>query len=130
MEGGSGPTTFQGLCFPCLDWALLGQQQQQGWGQTCPPTQGAQEESESCTARTCQGVVGVELQPKVPEAGEQLLLHLSGGGVVHALRGEVPGAAGQWPEEGPLPSCFKCSTQDHSSISSLTGCGMGWRRAR
>lgn len=36
---------------------------------------------------TCQWVVGVEAQPEVPQAGEQLGLHLASGRVVHSLHG-------------------------------------------
>lgn len=36
---------------------------------------------------TCQRVVGVEAQPKVPQAGEQLGLHLARGRIVHSLHG-------------------------------------------
>jgi hypothetical protein len=54
------------------------------------------------TARTSQRVVGVEPQSEVPEAGQELRLHLPGGGVVHALRAEGPA------ERGPgwgAPAC-------------------------
>lgn len=38
-------------------------------------------------AHTSQRVVGIEPQSEVSEAGEELSLHLPGGGVVHALQG-------------------------------------------
>ena len=56
----------------------------------------------SPTARTSQRVVGVEPQSKVPEAGQELRLHLPGGGVVHALQAEGP--AEQGPGHG-APAC-------------------------
>ena len=54
------------------------------------------------TAHTSQRVVGVEPQSEVPEAGQELRLHLPGGGVVHALQAEGPAERG--PGRG-APAC-------------------------
>lgn len=79
-------------------------------GQECPPTPlGGRPHS----SHTSQRVVGVEPQSKVPEAGEELRLHLPGGGVVHALQaeGELRGARvkGRNPSHSLLnPSVITC----------------------
>ena len=56
------------------------------------------------TARTSQRVVGVEPQSEVPEAGQELRLHLPGGGVVHALQAEGPAEPGARPGSPSLLS--------------------------
>ena len=86
----------------------------QVWGQASPgsgrgrngvrkalPPRGACAHS-SPTAHTSQRVVGVEPQSKVPEAGQEIRLHLPGGGVVHALQAEGPAERG--PGQG-APAC-------------------------
>lgn len=62
-------------------------------GKALPPREACARSSP--TARTSQRVVGVEPQSKAPEAGQQLRLHLPGGGVVHALRAEGPAERGR-----------------------------------
>jgi hypothetical protein len=59
-------------------------QEQTGPIQESPPST----EGPSPCSHTSQGVVGIEPQSKVPEAGKELGFHLPGGGVVHALQGE------------------------------------------
>ena len=55
-------------------------------------------------ASTSQRVVGVEPQSKAPEAGQELRLHLPGGGVVHALQAEGPAERGARPGSPSLLS--------------------------
>ena len=64
------------------------------------------------TAHTSQRVVGVEPQSEVPEAGQELRLHLPGGGVVHALRAEGPAERGPAGEPQPALKVFGQDPQD------------------
>lgn len=81
-------------------------------------------------SHTSQRVVGVEPQSKVPDAGEELCLHLPGSGVVHALRAEGPAGEGA-RVRGPQSS-LKTFSQNlprtSAMISNITS--GGWAMGR
>lgn len=94
-----------------------------GVGKALPPREACARSSP--TARTSQRVVGVEPQSKAPEAGQQLRLHLPGGGVVHALRAEGPAERGR-PGSPACSQVFGQDPQDSSMVSNVTTLDGKW----